>query len=287
MAKKLAILLIVLFFSVCAVTLGYFYFFTTFPNVEEEINLNEAAVKELRIRQTSGLIHVEGEPRDNMQFTVSKIVRPRLPYFATGALAQIGFNVTPQTDALDINITAITSWRGDALVDMQIMAPPSTQVVAELGQGNVNLINLEAGISVTHRGEGTIVLANLSGNVSVVAESAEIRADFIGGDQPVKIDLRNGNLLINMHNPQPGPTNITLSEGAAVFNFHPETNALLTYTSTGTVFVPILSETTPPRPSDGNPVAMKIGQGGAPISIQAGSADLTLAFMTENLPENE
>ena len=165
---------------------------------------------------------------------------------------------------------------------MQLEAPAATNVIAHTGFGNVNVHQMRGAIEIVNRGAGTIVLEHILGPVTITAAGGEIRANLLGDHMPVKIRIKSGNVLLNIHSSTPGPLDISIESGIVVLEMRPDVNAMLAYRTTGTVINPYPTGRANPQPGENHAYSMRLGAGGAAFHIEAGQADLTIDQLTAN-----
>lgn len=279
MAKKTAIALVLLFAAFCLTTLAYFYFFTPFSPVEENIRQSFTDVVSLYVANSGGLIQIIGGDGPDVEVDLTKIATPRLPYFSGGLLDEAGIEMAAADGRLDLHVDAVSSWRGEVSVEIQIVAPRQAAVAVESAGGNVTVVDMRGEVTVAQTGRSTIVLQDNTGPVATTAERGEVRCECRDGRGPIALTLRDGKILISLPTAAPPPIDLSLREGQVLVSVAPETGADLTYRTKGRYFnqlvVPAILE-----PGDGEPVTMPLGAGGAPLTVDAGAGEFTLMWLT-------
>ncbi len=280
--RKMAIILVIGFFIACGAGLVYFALFAKFPPVEMEENFTAPPQKTIVVDNPGGLTHFVGAERADIQVNAQRMVIPRLPFLAQGALNR--FQVLAKAEADRYHITARTpsAWRGSSRLEVQIEAPPTAAIVVNTGSGNVNVYQWSAPVEIVNHGSGTIVLEHVSGPVSVTAEGGEIRANLVGDRVPVKINVKSGQVLLNLFSTTPGPLDLNIENGIVVLKVRSDVNAQMNYRTNGTVTSPFPTGRAEPQPGNNHPYAVKLGAGGAVFNITAGQADLTIDVLTPN-----
>jgi len=279
MAKQAAVALCLLFALFCLAMIAYFYFFTPFPPVEENIRETFSDIHTLHVANDDGLIQIVAGDSPELEVDLTKVAGPRLPYFSDSLLDKARIHTTVTDGRLDVSVVALPSWRGAVRVEIQIVAPPETAVAVQSAGGNVTVIGMRGTVDVQQTGHSAVVLQNNLGPLAASAERGELRCECRGGDGPIALTLGRGKILMSLPTATPPPIRLSLEDGQVLVMILPETGADLIYRTSGRYFnqlvVPAILEQ-----SGGEPVGMRLGEGGRTLEVDAGEGEFTLMWLT-------